>query len=361
MLVLFIISINVLFPLGNVICHLKNRSFGYIFFKLHYQNILTGIALRCDPENWHCPCNGLLPSGNKPWPELKFTYKIIDILFYPQGNELIQGSLMKPYGDIDLGQLWLRWCLTAWRHQAITWTNVGLSPMWFCGIQQRSTLLTALDINPQNGFQIMFLKLQPHLPGTNELIDTCTMGTWVTPVIPYWIWWISVWKYENMRSEKDIANHLYWNLESIIKTTKFLNWAYLWPALLPLLLTHWDMDNMVAILQTTLLKNLAYEKASILIKNESFTEACSLGPIDNTSTLVQVMARCWTDNKPSPILMLMKFHGCNELNPYHFLQNTPERNIIGLIMLLSLTRVIIEQLRWVWISCFKSLLLHVSF
>ena len=30
---------------------------------------------------------------------------------------------MMPYGDIDLGQPWLRWWLAAWWHQAITCTN----------------------------------------------------------------------------------------------------------------------------------------------------------------------------------------------------------------------------------------------
>ena len=41
---------------------------------------------------------------------------------------------MMPYGDIDLGQQWLRWWLGAWRHQAITWTNVDLSSQLFSSI-----------------------------------------------------------------------------------------------------------------------------------------------------------------------------------------------------------------------------------
>ena len=36
-------------------------------------------------------------------------------------------SLVTPYGDRDLGQQWLRLWLVAWRHQAITWTNVDWS------------------------------------------------------------------------------------------------------------------------------------------------------------------------------------------------------------------------------------------
>ena len=34
---------------------------------------------------------------------------------------------MTPYGARKLGQHWHRWWLVAWRHQAITWTNVDLS------------------------------------------------------------------------------------------------------------------------------------------------------------------------------------------------------------------------------------------
>ena len=34
---------------------------------------------------------------------------------------------MTPYGDRKLGQHWIRLWFVAWRHQAITWTNVDLS------------------------------------------------------------------------------------------------------------------------------------------------------------------------------------------------------------------------------------------
>ena len=36
-------------------------------------------------------------------------------------------GLVTPYGNRDLGQHWLWYWLIAWRHQAITWTNVDLS------------------------------------------------------------------------------------------------------------------------------------------------------------------------------------------------------------------------------------------
>ena len=39
----------------------------------------------------------------------------------------------KPYGKINLGHHWFRQWLVAWRHQAITWTNVHFS-LVRCGI-----------------------------------------------------------------------------------------------------------------------------------------------------------------------------------------------------------------------------------
>ena len=79
---------------------------------------------------------------------------------------------MMPYGDIDLGQHWLRKWLVAWWHQAITWTNVDLSSMEFCGIHLTTILQAAHEISVHGmSLKIMILKLQPHLPGANELID----------------------------------------------------------------------------------------------------------------------------------------------------------------------------------------------
>ena len=42
-------------------------------------------------------------------------------------NGLTHYGLETPYGDIGLGQHWLRQWLVAWWHQTITWTNVDLS------------------------------------------------------------------------------------------------------------------------------------------------------------------------------------------------------------------------------------------
>ena len=79
-------------------------------------------------------------------------------------------GLVTPFGDIDLGQHWLRKWLVAWRHQAITWTNVDLSSVRSSGIYLRAI---SYEI-PQPPFikfslKITYLKLIWNLPGANEL------------------------------------------------------------------------------------------------------------------------------------------------------------------------------------------------
>ena len=58
-------------------------------------------------------------------------FRLIQPLPSPQWVEvctaLTHCGLVTSYGDIDLRQLWHRQWLVAWRHQAITWTNVDLS------------------------------------------------------------------------------------------------------------------------------------------------------------------------------------------------------------------------------------------
>ena len=52
--------------------------------------------------------------------------------FVQQVYTLTHRGLVMPYGDTDLGQL------DAWWHQAITWTDVDFSLVWFCGIHLRT-------------------------------------------------------------------------------------------------------------------------------------------------------------------------------------------------------------------------------
>ena len=71
---------------------------------------------------------------------------------------------MTPYGNINLDQRWLRQWLVAWRHQAITWTNVDLSSVRSSGVH----LSAILQEMPQ--------------PSVTEisLIITCDELRWVT-------------------------------------------------------------------------------------------------------------------------------------------------------------------------------------
>ena len=78
---------------------------------------------------------------------------------------------MMPYGDMELCQHWLREWLVAWRHQAITWTNVDLSSMRFDDIHLGALSLEDLKkpIN-KTRLKIAVLKWHPGLPGVNELM-----------------------------------------------------------------------------------------------------------------------------------------------------------------------------------------------
>ena len=50
------------------------------------------------------------------------------------------------YGDINLGQHWLKWWLVGWRHKFITWTNVNL-PKIICGFHLRNFALSTHNLN----------------------------------------------------------------------------------------------------------------------------------------------------------------------------------------------------------------------
>ena len=80
-------------------------------------------------------------------------------------------GLVTPFGDIDLGQHWLREWLVTWRHQDITWSNVDLSSVRPSGIHLRAI---SQEI-PQPPFtnislKITNLKLNWNLQG--PMIDT---------------------------------------------------------------------------------------------------------------------------------------------------------------------------------------------
>ena len=78
-------------------------------------------------------------------------------------------GLVMPYGDIDLGQHWLRYWLAVWRHQAITWTNVDLSSVKFCANHVRSNKKVLMYSICKMSLEHTLVKLLPDLPGINEL------------------------------------------------------------------------------------------------------------------------------------------------------------------------------------------------
>ena len=88
-------------------------------------------------------------------------------------GKLIHCGLVMAYGDIDLGQHWLRW-----RHQSVTWTNDDFSLVRFCGIHLR----VISQPKPMLLFcklKIILLKLQPHLSGSSKV-------NLVSPVTTSW-------------------------------------------------------------------------------------------------------------------------------------------------------------------------------
>ena len=85
-------------------------------------------------------------------------------------RSLTHCGLATPYGDIDLGHHWPRQWLVAWRHQAITWTNVDLSLVKSCGIHLRAVSHEMLKISTLDvSLKIINLRLHPHLQVANEL------------------------------------------------------------------------------------------------------------------------------------------------------------------------------------------------
>ena len=73
------------------------------------------------------------------------------------------------YGDIDLGQHWLRWWLVAWQYQAITWTIVDFPLITFCGIHMGAISQCVLKLLfCIMSLKFIVLKLLPQHPGANE-------------------------------------------------------------------------------------------------------------------------------------------------------------------------------------------------
>ena len=75
--------------------------------------------------------NGVQQGTNSKWFQVRIIGHITlaaisgtTILVYYLQLILTHWGLVTPFGDIELGHHWLRQRLVAWRHQAITWTNI---------------------------------------------------------------------------------------------------------------------------------------------------------------------------------------------------------------------------------------------
>ena len=91
---------------------------------------------------------------------------VMAIAFY----YLTHWGLVMPYGDNDLGQHWFRQWLVAWRHQAITWTNVYLSSVKFCDKHLWAISIEIPHVSIDNiSVKIAYRKFIENLPGVNKL------------------------------------------------------------------------------------------------------------------------------------------------------------------------------------------------
>ena len=84
---------------------------------------------------------------------------------------------MTPYRDMELSQPRLGYWLVAWRHQAITWTNVNLSSVKSLGIHVKALSLDDVKI-PINKMRLKIAVLKWHLglPGANAIYDKNDKG-----------------------------------------------------------------------------------------------------------------------------------------------------------------------------------------
>ena len=75
---------------------------------------------------------------------------------------------MTPYGDRDLGQHWPREWLGAWRHQAITWTNIDWSSVKYSDIDIISKEMPQPSITKIR-LKMTYLKFHSNFQGANPL------------------------------------------------------------------------------------------------------------------------------------------------------------------------------------------------
>ena len=150
--------------------------------------------------------------------------------YHIRANKLTHCGLVTLYGDMELGQHWLRKWLVAWRHQAITWTNVDLSLVRSINIHLRaiSPEIPQLSIT-RITLKTTYPKFYSNSPGANELstyLEMCfpqfvvnswfqTNLEWILRVLGEWSyddWWSGV----PPRGPLGLLYTKFWNIKNIM-------------------------------------------------------------------------------------------------------------------------------------------------
>ena len=106
----------------------------------------------------------------------KFIHKVYVLLWFGtdwywwiSSISLTFCSLVTPFGNLDLGQHWLRWWLVVWRYQDITRTIVDFSMLRFGGIHLKAVSWVLKFLFCIMSWKIILSKLLACVPGVNEL------------------------------------------------------------------------------------------------------------------------------------------------------------------------------------------------
>ena len=81
---------------------------------------------------------------------------------------------MTPYGDINLGQHWLKKWFVAYRHQTIIWTNPDFPLVGFCSIHLKAVSQWVTSYYYIKwAWKLYVLELLSHFPGPNTCWIMC--------------------------------------------------------------------------------------------------------------------------------------------------------------------------------------------
>ena len=175
-----------------------------------------------------------------PSKQIRLTVNMYDV------TSLTHCGLVTSYGAVNLGQHWLGWWLVAWRHRAITSTNIGTPSARSSGIH----------------FKVIF--------------------TWIPKIpIPKLSWNLVIWSYSHIFQGVNVwmtggANYcdlIYTLLDQMIAPSwpsdahlchqTWLLFSFNKAPLKILFLTHWGRDKMAAISQTTFSNAFSWMKMYI--------------------------------------------------------------------------------------------------